>query len=45
MEFGFVAITCALLAINFNLCNLNKKMEYIVEIMMNDLPDEKEDEQ
>ena len=39
MEFGLVAITCALLAINFNLCNLNKKMECIVEIMMNDLSD------
>lgn len=41
MEFGLVAIACALLAINFNISKLNEKMEYIIEIMLNDLPDEK----
>lgn len=43
MEFGLVAIACALLAINFNISKLNKTLETIAEILWCNSDDEEGD--
>ena len=43
MVAGFVAITFALLAINFNINNLNKNLELLIEVFTSDFDEEEDD--
>ncbi len=44
MEFGLVAITCALFVINFSICKLSDRLEIIAKILLDDLDDSDEEE-